>query len=148
MNQREKLIERFLRKSDYKIEKEDYDFLSTLDEFKTILDSQNEFDIYYGDVGNDYSTLWGLYKIDSEYNNRLLLSDKVESYKIKSKILEIHPYTDQEISNIEKEKKSKKITFGKYKGKSIDWIRQNDDKYIDWCLDNIKGFENKYLLAK
>jgi hypothetical protein len=86
--------------------------------------------------------------ITIKYNSRILLSSKIESYKIKNKILELYPYTDEEISNIEDEKKSKKITFGKYKGKSIDWIKQNDAGYIKWCLDNIKGFEKKYLLVK
>lgn len=33
------------------------------------------------------------------------------------------------------------ITFGKYKGKTIEHVILQDPSYIDWCLDNITSFK-------
>ena len=33
-----------------------------------------------------------------------------------------------------------KLTFGKYKGKTIREVLQIDADYIKWCQDNVKGF--------
>lgn len=29
------------------------------------------------------------------------------------------------------------ITFGKYKGKSAKWVRDNDGSYWDWAVENV-----------
>lgn len=34
-----------------------------------------------------------------------------------------------------------KLDFGKHKGKSIDWILDNEPTYIEWCIENITKFE-------
>lgn len=31
--------------------------------------------------------------------------------------------------------------FGKYKGKSVEAVINEDVKYIEWCIDNVDGFE-------
>ena len=33
-----------------------------------------------------------------------------------------------------------KLTFGKYRGEWFSDIMKRDPQYIDWCLENIKGF--------
>lgn len=32
------------------------------------------------------------------------------------------------------------ITFGKYKGKPMKWVRDNDPSYWEWCAENINWF--------
>ena len=37
---------------------------------------------------------------------------------------------------------SKKLTFGKYKGKTLDWLKQNDFGYYTWAKENISWFDD------
>lgn len=45
-----------------------------------------------------------------------------------------------------------KITFGKYNGHSIGYIYLMNKNYLDWCLENISGFnyviEDQELIRK
>ncbi len=34
-----------------------------------------------------------------------------------------------------------KLKFGKYKGKTISWIKENDINYYDWASKNIPNFD-------
>jgi hypothetical protein len=38
------------------------------------------------------------------------------------------------------------ITFGKYKGKTLKWIEENDLPYYNWMENNVKNFDK--LLSK
>jgi hypothetical protein len=38
------------------------------------------------------------------------------------------------------------ITFGKYKGKTLNWIEDNDLTYYTWMENNVKNFDK--LLSK
>lgn len=38
----------------------------------------------------------------------------------------------------------KKITFGKYKNKTLGYIRGNDFNYHKWCVKNIKDFDKPF----
>lgn len=40
------------------------------------------------------------------------------------------------------EEKGQIVPFGKYKGKTIDWLRENDENYLEWLRENVKGFKN------
>lgn len=57
-------------------------------------------------------------------------------------ISRIKPKEEQKKSKINKNKEV--LTFGKYKGKDINWVIENDNSYYNWCLENIKGFKTKY----
>lgn len=35
----------------------------------------------------------------------------------------------------------KVMTFGKHKGKSIEWVKTNDKWYYNWACENVKGFK-------
>lgn len=35
---------------------------------------------------------------------------------------------------------AKVMKFGKYKGQTTEWIKQNDPRYYEWALENIRGF--------
>jgi hypothetical protein len=37
-----------------------------------------------------------------------------------------------------------KLPFGKYKGKTTTWIKENDSSYYDWLELNVKDLELKY----
>lgn len=37
------------------------------------------------------------------------------------------------------------FTFGKYKGRDSKWVKENDEGYIEWCIDNLS---NKYIVEK
>lgn len=37
------------------------------------------------------------------------------------------------------------LSFGKYKGRSVLWVLENDENYITWCIDNLS---NKYIVEK
>lgn len=41
---------------------------------------------------------------------------------------------------LKKEEKKKIFTFGKYKNKTFDYVRANDENYWNWCCENIKDF--------
>ena len=32
------------------------------------------------------------------------------------------------------------VSFGKFKGQTYDWIKQNQPRYYEWASENIKGF--------
>jgi len=36
-----------------------------------------------------------------------------------------------------------KLTFGKHKGKTVAWIKKNDENYYNWGLENIPNIFNK-----
>jgi hypothetical protein len=37
--------------------------------------------------------------------------------------------------------KKRRFSFGKYKGKTVEWVIRNDPQYINWLLTkSIKGF--------
>ena len=44
----------------------------------------------------------------------------------------------------EKKEKLNVFTFGKYKDKSIDYVRENDEQYLEWCIENVKYFKKNY----
>ena len=31
------------------------------------------------------------------------------------------------------------FTFGKYKGRDSKWVKENDEGYIEWCIDNLNN---------
>lgn len=33
------------------------------------------------------------------------------------------------------------LLFGKYKGKTINWVLEKDCSYLRWCLDEVEGFK-------
>ena len=33
--------------------------------------------------------------------------------------------------------------FGKYSGRTIGWVEENDPRYFDWVCENVKGFEDR-----
>ena len=33
------------------------------------------------------------------------------------------------------------FTFGKFKGKPLNWVMANHGSYVGWCLDNVSGFD-------
>lgn len=33
------------------------------------------------------------------------------------------------------------FTFGKYKGRDFNWVKENDEGYIDWCINHLKNKE-------
>ena len=33
------------------------------------------------------------------------------------------------------------MKFGKYKGKELKWVKDNDRGYWDWAIDNVAGFD-------
>lgn len=37
--------------------------------------------------------------------------------------------------------KSNTLPFGKHKGESIRSVIVHDAKYLEWCIENIEGFE-------
>ena len=39
--------------------------------------------------------------------------------------------------------KNSKLTFGKYRGKTIGSIMDHDIPYLVWCLDNVEWFYNR-----
>jgi hypothetical protein len=46
-----------------------------------------------------------------------------------------------------------RFNFGKYKGKEVKWVIENDPQYYKWCLDNVKKFKTSihwkgYTLSK
>ena len=85
-------------------------------------------------------------------------------------VMNKYPYTEEELLFIEKENelktqieeklskerwkernfklnkdiKSTKFRFGKYKGKQVIEINITDKKYINWCFENIEGFADFY----
>ncbi len=42
----------------------------------------------------------------------------------------------------------KTLKFGKYKGKTYNWVYKNDPRWLDWAFENIQGFETKARAAK
>ena len=36
---------------------------------------------------------------------------------------------------------AKIFKFGKYNGKSYEWVKEHDEQYFDWCIGNVKGFK-------
>lgn len=135
---RQELIGRYLCPSEIKIDENDYEFLSLFEEFKYILDTNEE--LYYGDLGNDYTTKWAIYtkKEEGYVSIRNTKSQILWNHIIKNKINELYP----EPKIIKKNSKviDGKLTFGKYKDKDIKWVIENDKSYYDWCKINIKGF--------
>ena len=51
---------------------------------------------------------------------------------------------EKKIIKTKMSKKREILTFGKYKGKDINWIIQNDQNYYNWCVENIKDFKTSY----
>jgi hypothetical protein len=41
-----------------------------------------------------------------------------------------------------------KINFGKYNGANVLEIAKIDPNYIQWCLENVKGFRESYSMVK
>lgn len=39
------------------------------------------------------------------------------------------------------EKDENCLTFGKYRGKTLEWVQQNDPGYWQWMKENVKGFK-------
>jgi hypothetical protein len=35
------------------------------------------------------------------------------------------------------------ITFGKFKGKPLSWVKENERNYWDWCRGNLDWFDKK-----
>jgi hypothetical protein len=36
--------------------------------------------------------------------------------------------------------KAIRLTFGKYKGRSLEWLREHDEGYLAWAVANVSGF--------
>ena len=36
--------------------------------------------------------------------------------------------------------KSKMLSFGKYKGRELDWVKEHDPSYYEWAASNIPNF--------
>jgi hypothetical protein len=43
---------------------------------------------------------------------------------------------------------SDKLTFGKYKGYTIEEILEDDPSYLEWAIDEIEWFELDYIAAQ
>lgn len=134
-----------------RITDEQLESLLTLDEnFYGIL--QNNYDevLYYYDSGNDFRTDFTV----STKNKRLYT---ISSDNLEYKLYELYPLTKTEIEEekIRKERAYKKrslellkvtektqdkFRFGKYKGHLVMDIFETDINYINWCMENIKGF--------
>ncbi len=41
----------------------------------------------------------------------------------------------------------KVIKFGKYKGKSYNWVYKNDLNWMTWAFGNVQGFKTKAIAA-
>lgn len=41
----------------------------------------------------------------------------------------------------------KTIKFGKYKGKTYNWVYKNDSRWMMWAFMNVQGFEDKAKAA-
>ena len=39
------------------------------------------------------------------------------------------------------------FAFGKHKGKSFEWVYDNDLKYVGWLMDNVDEEKNKHLVG-
>jgi len=62
-------------------------------------------------------------------------------------------YSVEEIEEFIKNVESNYFTFGKWKGYTIRYVKNNDKEYLDWILKNVKGKEElketiKLLLEK
>lgn len=40
------------------------------------------------------------------------------------------------------------LGFGKYKDKTIEWVKENDLRYFEWCHREIKGFAERVKIIK
>lgn len=63
------------------------------------------------------------------------LKPKLKSKKVsKSKVIKESIYSSE---------KHDKFTFGKYKGKTVEYVKTNDLSYINWLNENVNGWKNK-----
>jgi hypothetical protein len=37
--------------------------------------------------------------------------------------------------------KAIRLTFGKYKGRALEWVREHDEGYFAWAVANVSGFQ-------
>jgi hypothetical protein len=48
--------------------------------------------------------------------------------------------TKDENGGSQSNKTPKVLSFGKYKGRTKDWVKENDINYYNWAAENIKNF--------
>lgn len=160
--QRKLLYGRFLSRS-REIEKEDYDFLFRIKEFKYAILSNPDADLYY----NEHDGMFHRhYYISTQnrtgnFNNHSSRSDNIDDSIIFNAVKEIFPLNIEELQELEdlrlekeanrKEKLAKKkYTLktkapGKHNKKTWTEVKQIDPGYIEWMLsvsedENLKAF--------
>jgi hypothetical protein len=129
---RNELIQRFLTFGEIKIEPSDHFFLNQFDDFKKVITENVDEVLYYGDVGNDYSTSWGIYTCDGLI--RCKMTHPISNDDIKKKIMEITKNEKWQPGNLGR---SGIFNFGKYINQDIKSILKQDPDYIYWCLCNV-----------
>lgn len=157
--EREELNDTF-RGGEFVIEEKHLEFLMEFSSYKKFLEEYyGKEKLIYFDNGNDFRTTWAI-RIEDD-NCIATLSYGYNDDKIKDKIMELYPYTDYEIKlqqlyeeKLKKESKERifkvtertqdKFRFRKYKGKKVLDVYEKDKGYIDWCIENVDGF-NEYL---
>tara|TARA_Y100000768_G_scaffold198226_1_gene148993 strand:- start:6238 stop:6885 length:648 start_codon:yes stop_codon:yes gene_type:complete len=53
--------------------------------------------------------------------------------------------TTNNTNNTNKNNDDFKLSFGKYKGRSVLWVLEHDENYINWCIDNLS---NQHIVEK
>lgn len=64
----------------------------------------------------------------------------IKKFKYKEKLSQSLQSTSNQESYV--------FTFGKYKGRNANWVKENDEGYIHWCIDNLKNKKIIEILKK
>lgn len=149
---RNELIQRFLVRSETKIEESDYEFLFNFDTYKEAILNNLDKDIFLVDNGKHTSTSWALYHKEN-ISYYICISDTLQNSIIKNKIEEFYPYNEEELLEIkERNRKLKKLYLptdkapGKYKDKTWKEVKELDPGYINWMLSATKDKLLKNML--
>lgn len=147
----QEIIELFHR-GETKITPKIKEYLSVIPSFKEAIDAYSEKELYLIDCGRHYSCDWciGYIKFTDIGDGK--------GYTTQTRVSEVEYSTNDLIDKIaevfcpsEIKRKPNKIddegnfNFGKYKGKSISFVKSIDSQYFSWCLCNVKGFEKEFL---
>jgi len=57
-------------------------------------------------------------------------------------------YKEKSLQSTSSNQESYVFTFGKYKGRDANWVKENDEGYINWCIDNLKNKNIVEILEK
>jgi hypothetical protein len=152
---RNEIRRRFLINGETQIEESDYDFLFNFDTYKNAIINNLDKSIIFLDNGKMYNTSWCLYYKDNNCYYRI--SDTIEHYTVEDKIIELYPYSDEELyelfENKNKKKNIKKKSYlptdnapGKHKDKTWLEVSRQDPGYIKWMITATKDKELKNML--